>query len=195
SAERYQLRPEGLRREIFLRICLEFLRAAFRAEVVRRAGVLNGRRGALGRDLHAAHRVGLSFRPRRASVLRDVVMMLHSFMNPGARRSPRSPPWAGFGSQPRTTVVDSRQPRRDSSAALSHMTTLDVMFRYGVPPDEPQMRALDGVREVYGVRRLVFDEQRRTIRVEFDASRLSADSIAALLRGAGVDLRERVALV
>ncbi|HZQ90972.1 MAG TPA: hypothetical protein VFA60_04200 [Terriglobales bacterium] len=75
------------------------------------------------------------------------------------------------------------------------MTTLDVMFRYGVPPDEPQMRALDGVREVYGVRRLVFDEQRRTIRVEFDASRLSADSIAALLRGAGVDLRERVALV
>src|SRR5581483_10717607 len=189
SAERYQLRPEGLRREIFLRICLEFLRAAFRAEVVRRAGVLNGRRGALGRDLHAAHRVGLSFRPRRASVLRDVVMMLHSFMNPGARRSPRSPPWAGFGSQPRTTVVDSRQPRRDSSAALSHMTTLDVMFRYGVQPDEPQMRELDGVR------RLVFDEQRRTIRVEFDASRLSADSIAALLRGAGVDLRERVALV
>jgi len=74
------------------------------------------------------------------------------------------------------------------------MTTLDAVFRYGVAPAEQQVRALHAVREVYGVRKLQFDEQARTVRVEYDASRLSADSVAALLRGAGLDLRERLAL-
>jgi copper chaperone CopZ len=56
------------------------------------------------------------------------------------------------------------------------------------------MRALDSVREVYGVRRLQFDEKSQTVRVEFDASRLSEEIVARLLREAGLDVREKLAL-
>jgi hypothetical protein len=75
------------------------------------------------------------------------------------------------------------------------MTALEVVFRYAAPPRERQLRALDGVREVYGIRRISFDSAARTVRVEFDASRLNADVVAGLLRDAGLDLVERVAMV
>lgn len=75
------------------------------------------------------------------------------------------------------------------------MTALDVVFRYGISPNAQQVRALDAVREVYGVRRIHFDEAARTVRVEFDASRLDTETIASLLRRAGLDLKERVQLV
>jgi hypothetical protein len=75
------------------------------------------------------------------------------------------------------------------------MTAVEVCFRYATPPSEADLRALQGMREVYGIRRLAFDEAARTVRVEFDATRLNQDSVASLLRGAGLDLREKVALV
>jgi hypothetical protein len=74
------------------------------------------------------------------------------------------------------------------------MTYLEVVFRYGAVPGENELRAIDGMREVYGVRRLQFNEYERTVRVEFDASRLKAEGVARLLREAGVDVRERLAL-
>ncbi|HUJ93852.1 MAG TPA: hypothetical protein VLW84_01200 [Terriglobales bacterium] len=76
------------------------------------------------------------------------------------------------------------------------MTQLEVAYRcgYGSTPADATMRALDRVREVYGVRRLVFDESACVIRVEFDASRLKEPAIAALLRAAGLDLLERLVL-
>ena len=74
------------------------------------------------------------------------------------------------------------------------MTAVEVAFRYGNTPGTVEMRALDSVREVYGIRRIVFQEKEKTVRVEFDASRLQTDSVAALLRGAGLDLREKLAL-
>ena len=74
------------------------------------------------------------------------------------------------------------------------MTQLEVAYRYGAAPGEAEMRALDSVREVYGVRRITFEEKEKVVRVEFDASRLKEPVIAALLRRAGVDLRERLAL-
>jgi hypothetical protein len=74
------------------------------------------------------------------------------------------------------------------------MTQLDVAYRYGAAPGEAEMRALDSVREVYGVRRITFEEKEKVVRVEFDASRLKEPVIAALLRRAGVDLRDRLAL-
>jgi hypothetical protein len=74
------------------------------------------------------------------------------------------------------------------------MTQLDVAYRYGAAPGEAEMRAMDSVREVYGVRRITFEEKEKVVRVEFDASRLKEPVIAALLRRAGVDLRERLAL-
>lgn len=74
------------------------------------------------------------------------------------------------------------------------MTQLDVSYRYGNAPSEAEMRALDNVREVYGVRRITFDEKQNIVRVEFDASRLSEPAIASLLRRAGVDLKEKLVL-
>ena len=75
------------------------------------------------------------------------------------------------------------------------MTAVDVVFRYGAQPDENTAVAVGRAREVYGVRKVTFDEKERTIRVEYDATRLDASEIANLLRNAGLDLRERVQLV
>jgi len=74
------------------------------------------------------------------------------------------------------------------------MTYLDAVYRYGATPGEREMRAIDGVREVYGVRKIEFDEKQRNVRVEFDASRLNEDAVAKLLRQAGIDVREKLAL-
>jgi len=74
------------------------------------------------------------------------------------------------------------------------MTYLELVFRYGAAPGESALRAIDGMREVYGVRRVRFNEQERTVRVEFDASRLKPEAVARLLREAGVDVREPLAL-
>jgi hypothetical protein len=75
------------------------------------------------------------------------------------------------------------------------MTLLDVVFKYGTPPGEKEMGALNNAWEVYGVRKIKFDEKEHTISVEYDASRLNDGEIAAILRRAGIDLREKVQLV
>jgi hypothetical protein len=77
---------------------------------------------------------------------------------------------------------------------VSAMTYLDVTFRYGAMPGENELRAIDGMREVYGVRQVWFDEKNRTVRVEFDASRLTQAAVASLLRQAGIDVGEPLAL-
>lgn len=55
--------------------------------------------------------------------------------------------------------------------------------------------ALGRVREVYGIRSLGVDEVARTVRIEFDASRLTEAVIHGLLRRTGLDLLERVSLL
>jgi copper chaperone CopZ len=74
------------------------------------------------------------------------------------------------------------------------MTYLDVLFNYGATPGEAEMRAIDAMREVYGIRQVQFNAKQRTVRVEYDASRLKQDSVVKLLRNAGIDLREPVVL-
>jgi hypothetical protein len=74
------------------------------------------------------------------------------------------------------------------------MTYLDIVFRYGAMPGEAELQAIDGMREVYGVRGVQFNEAERTVRVGFDASRMKADGVAKLLRQAGIDVREQLAL-
>jgi hypothetical protein len=74
------------------------------------------------------------------------------------------------------------------------MTQLEVAYRYGSAPGEAEMRALDSVREVYGIRRMRFEPKERVVRVEFDASRLKEPVIAGLLRQAGLDVQERLVL-
>lgn len=75
------------------------------------------------------------------------------------------------------------------------MTALDVVFRYGATPGEAEIRAIAPLRDVYGIRKVRVNEQDRTIQVEYDASRLNEGMVASLLRRAGIDLHEKVALV
>jgi hypothetical protein len=75
------------------------------------------------------------------------------------------------------------------------MTLLDVVFKYGMPPGEKQMMALNNAWEVYGVRKIKFDEKEKTIRVEYDATRLNDGEIASILLRAVIDLRDKVQLV
>jgi hypothetical protein len=74
------------------------------------------------------------------------------------------------------------------------MTQLEVAYRYGTPPTQGTIRAIGSVREVYGVRRITFDEKDRIVRVEFDASRFKEPVVASLLRQAGVALTEKLVL-
>ncbi len=73
-----------------------------------------------------------------------------------------------------------------------YMTAVQVAFRYGNHPGVAEMRGLDALREVYGIRRIEFNEADKTLRVEYDATRLNAAAVAALVRRAGVDVRERL---
>jgi hypothetical protein len=75
------------------------------------------------------------------------------------------------------------------------MTTVEVLFRYGMPPGEREMNALGQVSDVYGIRRVQFNEPDRQIRVEFDATRLNEATVENLLRSAGFDVREKMALL
>jgi hypothetical protein len=72
------------------------------------------------------------------------------------------------------------------------MTQMEVAYRYSGAPSEAEMRALDGMREVYGIRRITLNERERIIRLEFDASRMKEPVIAGLLRRAGLDIGARL---
>jgi hypothetical protein len=71
---------------------------------------------------------------------------------------------------------------------------MEVAYRYSNPPSEAAMRAIDNMREVYGVRRVRFDEKERIVRVEYDASRFKEPVVANLLRRAGLDVLEKLVL-
>lgn len=75
------------------------------------------------------------------------------------------------------------------------MTQLDVLYRFGAPPSESAMMAISRLREVYGIRRVTFNERDRVVGVEYDASRLTEPVVHKLLRGAGLDIIENVSLV
>jgi hypothetical protein len=73
-------------------------------------------------------------------------------------------------------------------------TNLDVLYRYDLHPTEAAMIALGKARGVYGIRKIVVNEQEKTMRVEFDFTRLNRAVVAELLRSAGIDLVEEIAL-
>ena len=75
------------------------------------------------------------------------------------------------------------------------MTQLDVMYRYGAPPSEAASMALSRIREVYGIRGLAFNEADKTVRIEYDATRLTEPIVHQLLRRSGLDVTERVSLI
>lgn len=74
------------------------------------------------------------------------------------------------------------------------MTAVEVTYHYGNIPGPMEMRAIDSLRDVYGIRRVAFNEKDKTVRVEYDATRLQENLVAALLRRAGINLGEKLAL-
>ncbi|MFY9907968.1 MAG: hypothetical protein WBX02_06295 [Terriglobales bacterium] len=74
------------------------------------------------------------------------------------------------------------------------MTYFEATYRYQTQPGEAELRAIDTVREVYGIQRIQFNEKDRTVRVLFDASRLKGDAVVRLLRQAGIDVQEQLVL-
>jgi hypothetical protein len=72
------------------------------------------------------------------------------------------------------------------------MTNVDIVLRYAAPPTEAVTFALAKTRDVYGIRRLCFDPDARTLRVEYDATRLNAAAVTKLVRDAGLQVTEEV---
>jgi hypothetical protein len=68
------------------------------------------------------------------------------------------------------------------------MTLVDLIVRIAEPPTDAAASALADIREVYGIRRLSFERGAGQLRIEYDASRLSAAAVASLVRQAGVKI-------
>lgn len=75
------------------------------------------------------------------------------------------------------------------------MTQLEVLYRYERHPSETAMFALGNARDVYGIRHIKLDPEWKTIRVEYDATRLNKPMVFELLRRAGIDLAEELPLI
>jgi hypothetical protein len=75
------------------------------------------------------------------------------------------------------------------------MTTVEILYRYGAQPTEAVTFALASTRDVYGIRKLRFDRAARTLRVEYDATRLNAATVTHLVRRAGLDIVEELSLI
>jgi len=70
------------------------------------------------------------------------------------------------------------------------MTTVEIVLRYRMAPTEAVTFALANTREVYGIRRLTFDREAHTLRVEYDATRLNTAAVVQLVRSAGLQVAE-----
>jgi copper chaperone CopZ len=75
------------------------------------------------------------------------------------------------------------------------MTTVEILFRYAQHPTEAAMVALGNMHEVYGIRRIKVNAAEQTIRVEYDATRLTAPVVGQLLRRSGINIVEEVNLI
>jgi hypothetical protein len=77
------------------------------------------------------------------------------------------------------------------------MTSVEIHFRTAAPPSnfEAVTRALANAREVYGIHRLTFDSAARSLRVEYDATRLNAAAVTKLVRQAGLEIDAEVPLI
>ncbi|MDR3742010.1 MAG: hypothetical protein P4L40_23565 [Terracidiphilus sp.] len=75
------------------------------------------------------------------------------------------------------------------------MTTVEILYRYTAQPTDSVATALSGVRDVYGIRRIGIDSDARTLRVEFDATRLNAADVTKLVRLTGMEISEELSLI
>jgi hypothetical protein len=75
------------------------------------------------------------------------------------------------------------------------MTTVEILFSYTTPPTELAVSALAGAKEVYGIRSLCFDRAARTLRIEYDATRLTAAAVTKLVLQAGINISAELSLI
>jgi hypothetical protein len=75
------------------------------------------------------------------------------------------------------------------------MTTVEILYRYASQPTEAQLSALANARDVYGIRRLSFEREANTLRIEYDATRLNAAMVTQLVRRAGLQIVEELPLI
>jgi hypothetical protein len=75
------------------------------------------------------------------------------------------------------------------------MTTVEIHYHYATPPTEQVAMALARARDVYGIRHLSFDRNARTVRIEYDATRLNAAVVTRLVREAGLEIAEEPPLI
>jgi hypothetical protein len=75
------------------------------------------------------------------------------------------------------------------------MTTVEILYRFTTPPTEAVALALAGTRDVYGIRRVSTDPDGRTLRVEFDATRLNPATVTKLVRLTGLEIAEELPLI
>ena len=73
------------------------------------------------------------------------------------------------------------------------MTNVDVLLQYELQPSEAAMFALGDLKEVYGIRRIEINQLEKTIRVEYDATRLTRAVVVNLLRRGGISVTEQTA--
>jgi hypothetical protein len=72
---------------------------------------------------------------------------------------------------------------------------VEILYSYSTPPTEQAVLALASAKEVYGIRRLSFDRAARTLRVEYDATRLTAATVTNLVRQAGLEIEAELSLI
>jgi hypothetical protein len=75
------------------------------------------------------------------------------------------------------------------------MTTVEIQFHYAAPPTEQVAMALARISDVYGIRHLRFDQSARTVRIEYDATRLNAAVVTKLVREAGLEIAEEPPMI
>jgi hypothetical protein len=75
------------------------------------------------------------------------------------------------------------------------MTTVEILFSYTTPPSENAVFALASTKDVYGIRRLSFDHAARTLRVEYDATRLTSAAVTRLVLQTGLEIAAELPLI
>jgi hypothetical protein len=75
------------------------------------------------------------------------------------------------------------------------MTTVEILYSYTTPPTDHAVLALANTKDVYGIRRLCFDYAARTLRVEYDATRLTAAAVTRLILQTGIEIAGELPLI
>ena len=87
-----------------------------------------------------------------------------------------------------------RAVQTDHTEGFERMTYLDVVFNFGHCRAKTNCAPSTACARCMGFGASASTRKDRTVMVQFDASRLKQDAVAKLLRQAGIDVQEPVAL-